>query len=103
MKRLLPVLVTLSIFVLSIGSAKAGSMIGAAAGACAIGAGTVGGVTWVPALASGVVLVPFSATVAVNALIGCGVGFVGVVSATLIGRAIDPSLIAIKSSVWAAG
>jgi hypothetical protein len=99
MKRLLPVLVMLVVFALPIGNAKADSLIGNAAIACAVGAGAVGAATyvgWVPALASGVLLVPFSEVVAVNALIGCGVGFVGVVSATLIGRAIDPNLVVIR-------
>ena len=99
MKRYLSVLVMLFIVALPIGNAKADSLIGNAAIACVLGAGTVGAATyvgWVPALVSGVVLVPFSEIVAVNALIGCGVGFVGVVSATLIGRAIDPNLVVIK-------
>ena len=99
MKRFLPVLVMLSAVALLMGNAKADSLIGNAAIACAVGAGTVGTATylgWVPALASGVLLVPFSEIVAVNALIGCGVGFVGVVSATLIGRAINPGVVVIK-------
>ncbi|MEI8396097.1 MAG: hypothetical protein WCF85_15270 [Rhodospirillaceae bacterium] len=99
MKRFLPVLVMLSVFALPIGNAKADSLIGNATVACAIGAGAMGLATytgWVPALVSGIVLVPFSEIIAVNALIGCGIGFVGTVSTTLIGRAIDPNLVVTK-------
>jgi hypothetical protein len=99
MKRFLLALAMLSPLVLPIRNAEADTLIGNAAIACALGAGTLGAATyvgWVPALASGVLLVPLSEVVAVNALIGCGIGFVGVVSATLIGRVIDPNVIVIK-------
>ena len=99
MKRFLPVFVMLLIFALPMGNAKADSLIGNAAVACALGAGTVGAATyggWIPALASSALVVPFSEIIVVNALIGCGVAFVGVISATLIGRAIDPNLVVIK-------
>jgi hypothetical protein len=99
MKRFLPAFVMLFVFALPMGNAKADSLIGNAVIACAVGAGAVGAATyvgWVPALASGVMLVPVSEIIAANALIGCGVGFIGVLSATLIGRAIDPNLVVIK-------
>jgi len=99
MKRFPLAVAMLFVLALPIRNAEADSLIGNAAVACALGAGTLGVATyvgWVPALASGVLLVPLSEVVAVNALIGCGVGFVGVVAASLVGRVIDPNVIVVK-------
>jgi len=99
MKRFMLALAMLCVLAFPARNAQADSLIGNAAIACAIGAGTLGVATyvgWVPALASGVLIVPLSEVVAVNALIGCGVGFVGAISATLIGRVIDPNVIVVK-------
>lgn len=99
MKRVLPALALLCVLALPIRNAEADTLIGNATTACALGAGTLGAATyvgWAPALVSGVLLVPFSEIVVINALIGCGIGAVGVVSATLIGRIIDPHIIVVK-------
>jgi hypothetical protein len=99
MKRFPLALAILLALALPVRNAKADTLIGNAAIACALGAGTLAASTyvgWVPALASGVLLAPLSGVVAANALIGCGIGFVGVISATLVGRVVDPNVIVTK-------
>lgn len=98
MKRFPPALAVLFVLALPIRDARADSLIGNAATACALGAGTLGAATyvgWVPALASGVLFSPFSEIVAVNALIGCGAGFVAVLSAPVISWIINPHAVVV--------
>ena len=89
----------LMLFALPIRNAEADTLIGNATEACVLGAvafGTATYVGWLPALASGVLTVQISQVVAANALIGCGVGFAGVVAASLIDRVFAHNEIVIR-------
>ena len=99
MKRLLLTLAMLFVFALPIRNAEADTLIGNATEACILGGvafGTATYVGWLPALASGVLTVQISQVVAANALIGCGVGFVGVLTANLIDRTFSPNTLVIR-------
>ena len=93
MKRMLLALVMLLVVAaLPVRNAAADPLVRNAMIACAFGAGTLGTATYarlVPALVTSVLVAPLSEVIAINALIGCGIGVVGVVSATLMGRAYD--------------
>jgi len=93
MKRMLLALVMLLVVVaLPVRNAAADPLVRNAMIACAFGAGTLGAATYarlVPALVTGVLVAPLAEVIAINALIGCGIGVVGVASATLMGRAYD--------------
>ena len=99
MKRLLLALAMLFVFALPIRNAEADTLIGNATEACVLGAvafGTATYVGWLPALTSGVLTVQISQIVAANALIGCGVGFAGVITASLIDRVFTRNEIVIR-------
>jgi hypothetical protein len=92
MKRFLLALAMLLGVVAPVRNAAADPLVRAAVIACAFGAGTLGTATYarlVPALVTGVLVPPLAEVIVINALIGCGIGVAGVVSATLMGRAYD--------------
>ena len=86
MKRLLLTLAMLFVFALPIRNAEADTLIGNATEACILGGvafGTATYVGWLPALASGVFTIQVSQVVVANSIIGCGIGFVGVIAASV--------------------
>jgi len=59
---------------------------------CAFGAGMLAATTYAgltPALATGAMALPVTEVIAANALIGCGIGAAGAVSATVVGWVYD--------------
>jgi len=65
--------------------AEAGPLMRNAVQSCAFGAGTLAAATYaglLPALSTGAFTLPVTEVIAANAVIGCGVGVVGSVSAS---------------------
>ncbi len=96
MKRpLLALAVLFLVAALPVRNAEADTVLSSVVVGCAFGAGTLGAATYfrlVPALASGILVTPFAEIVAVNALIGCGIGVVGVFAANIVAPAVVPSI-----------
>jgi hypothetical protein len=93
MKRALLALFMLSCVVAApVRTAQAEPLLRSVVVSCAFGASTLAAATYaqlVPALATPVLTVPATEVIAANAMVGCGLGVAGAVSANLIAKLYD--------------